>query len=151
MKVYNKALDFTLLALASAANGDMQKAGALLVKASRSPDVKRAVAVLEASNAQAFAGEQARVQAAAKAKAKPEVKAAKRVAAAAAPAKTKVKAFDMGDEAEIDGLIGGDDADEGFVEVDEPEVEAAAEEDEDEDDFDVAFASVLKGMNGKKR
>lgn len=158
MKIYNKSLDYTLLALASAANGDHKNAGALLLKAAKSPDVKRAVAVLEASNAQAFDAEQARVQAAAKAKkeTKPEVKAGKvgaaqRVAAKTpAKAATQVKAFDMGDEAEINELIDSGDIDD---DVDEAEVveEAAVEEDEGDDDFNTAFASVLKGLEGKKR
>jgi hypothetical protein len=163
MSRYNKSLDYTVLALAACANGEHETAAKLLVKASRAPDVERAVEILEASNAQAFDAHQKQVQAATKAaKAKataaaakpaPKIEAAKRVAAAeAAPAKTQVKAFDMGDEADVDRLL---DNGEGFEDVaeDEDEVveEAAVEEDEDDEEFDKTFASVLKGMAGKKR
>lgn len=138
---YNQSLDFTALALAAAANGQHVQAGKLLLKAATSPDVGRAVATLEASNAQAFAAHQKAVTASKKAK---------------VAAKTKVKAFDMGDEAEIDDLIGGGgEEDAGFDEVDEDvevdeEVDAADDSEDDGDDeaFNEAFASVLAGMKG---
>lgn len=140
MKVYNHSLDFTVLALASAADGDYATAGKLLVKASKAHDVGSAVAILEASNAQAFE----RLTASKKAKPAGKVAAGARVKAA-----TKVRAFDIGDEDEINELIEDD------VEVDEEEVETdeevdAAEEDEDEG-FDTAFASMLKGMKGASK
>lgn len=132
MKAYNHSLDFTVLALAHAVDGDFATAGKLLVKASKAHDVKAAVAILEASNAQAFANQQ---KAASK-----QVKAASKTSA-----KTRVRAFDMGDEGDIDELIGEDH---------EEEVEADFDADEDEEenedgDFDKAFASVLNGMKGR--
>lgn len=134
MKHYNHSLDFTVLALASAANGDFEEAGKLLVKASKQHDVKAAVAVLEASNAQAFE----RLTASKKA-----AKPAQRVKAA-----TRVRAFDIGDESEINELIEEDQVPQGS---DSEEVDAAEEDDEDEADFDAAFASMLKGMKGGKK
>lgn len=139
MKKYNHSLDFTVLALASAADGDFQTAGKLLVKASKAHDVKDAVAILEASNAQAF---DRQVKAS-----KTATKAAKRVKAS-----TQVRAFDIGDEDEISELIEDEDVD-GQDDEEVEEVDAADEDDEDEDgeDFDTAFASLLKGMKGKSK
>jgi len=140
MKKYNHSLDFTVLALASAADGDFSTAGKLLVKASKAHDVKDAVAILEASNAQAFANQ---VKAS-----KTATKAAKRVKAS-----TQVRAFDIGDEDEINELIEDEDvadADEDGAEDedDDTEVDADADEDEDDEDFEAQFASMLKGMKG---
>lgn len=135
---YNHALDHTVLALAAAANGDYENAGKLLIKASQQHDVKRAVAILEASNQGAFD----QVMAARKA----TVKTAKTGAAKRISAATQVKAFDLGDEEEIDELVNGDGED--F----EP-TEAAFDEDEEEDEdenFNSAFASVLNGMKPVK-
>lgn len=146
---YNHAMDYTVLALASAANGEFKKAGKLLLKASKAHDVERAVQILEASNQMAFDQHKAAVIAAAKGKAAPKVAAGKRVSAAQAQAKTKVKAFDMGDEAEIDELIGDGSDIEEEEEIEEAAVEFDEDEDEDED-FDKAFASVLAGMKSSK-
>ena len=133
MKAYNHSLDFTVLALAHAAEGDFATAGKLLVKASKAHDVKQAVAILEASNAQAFANQQ---------------KAGKQVKATAkTSAKTRVRAFDMGDESDINDLVGdGEDEDE---EVDAELEDEEEDEDEEDGDFDKAFASVLNGMKGR--
>jgi hypothetical protein len=144
MKKYNHTLDYAALALASAANGDLVNAGKLLVKASKQHDVKAAVQILEASNAQAFERLTASKKAAVKAAASGKVKAGERVKAAAKPAPTKVKAFDIGDESEINDLIEDDELPQGS---DSEEVEAA-EEDEDDEDFDAQFASMLDGMKG---
>lgn len=133
MKAYNHSLDFTVLALAHAVDGDYATAGKLLLKASKAHDVKRAVAILEASNAQAFAAQQGKT-----------VKASTK----AAGSKTRVRAFDIGDDGDIDDLVG---------DADEEEVDAELEEDEDEEedeeggDFDKAFASVLNGMKGRAK
>ena len=142
MKHYNNSLDYTVLALASAANGDYKEAGKLLIKASKQHDVKAAVQILEASNAQAFEKLMASKKATAGAKTT-KVGAGARVKAAP----TKVKAFDMGDESEINELIEDDELPQGS---DSEEVEAA-EEDEDEEDFDAAFASMLDGMLGDSK
>lgn len=157
---YNKALDYTVLALAHAVNGDLERAGRCMVKASKASDVTAAVAILEASNQQAYDGEQrAKRKLAAAAKAskpvtKPAAAAPKVAAAARVKASSKVVAFDMGDEDDMDELIEDDD-----IEVEAEEAEDGADISDDEDDteqdgedrdFDKAFASVLKGMNGGK-
>lgn len=136
MKKYNHSLDFTVLALASAADGDFKTAGKLLVKASKAHDVGAAVAILEASNAQAFE----RLTAS---------KKGGKIAARRVKASTQVRAFDIGDEDEISELI-EDDVD-GDDEMDDVEVDADYDEDEDEEDFDTAFASMLKGMKGTSK
>jgi hypothetical protein len=137
MKAYNHSLDFTVLALAHAVDGDYTAAGKLLLKASRAHDVKQAVAILEASNAQAFANQQ---------KASKQVKAAAKTSA-----KTRVRAFDIGDESDIDELIGdGDDEEEVDAELEDGEDEEE-EEGEEDGDFDKAFASVLNGMKGRAK
>jgi len=142
MKKYNHSLDYTVLALASAADGDFAKAGKLLLKASTQHDVQDAVAILEASNAQAFD------KLTASRKANP-VKATKKVKAS-----TRVRAFDIGDEDEINDLIDDADQDEDDAEhdVDEAENEVdAADEFEEEEDFTEQFAAVLSGMRGASK
>lgn len=132
MKTYNRALDYVTLAMATARKGDVTTAAKLFAKAISAHDSTRAIAILEASNKQAFAA----TAAAAKAKANPTSAAAKRIKADAE--------FDMGEDTDIDNLVG----DEG----DEPEMEeAVVEDDEDEDDFDEQFASVLANMNKKAK
>jgi len=140
MKKYNHSLDFTVLALAHAVDGDFATAGKLLLKASKAHDVKAAVAILEASNAQAFERQQA-------SKAKP-VKATAKTSA-----KTRVRAFDIGDESSIDELVGDDtDEDEDVVaDFDAGDEEDEEDEDEEGGDFDKAFASVLDGMKGRAK
>lgn len=131
MKHYNRALDRMTLAMAYAVKGESTKAAKMFASAIKEPDVKRAIATLEASNSSAFAV----VQAAAKKK----VAASKKVTAG--------DDLDMGDEEDLDALIGDDAPAE---EVEEEEVEEAAfDEDEDEEDegFDDAeFAKVLASM-----
>lgn len=133
MKAYNHSLDFTVLALAHAVDGDFQTAGKLLLKASKAHDVKAAVAILEASNAQAFEREQAGKSRTVKATAK-------------TGAKTRVRAFDMGDEGDINDLIGDEDEEEVDADFDAGDED---EEEEEDGDFDKAFASVLNGMKGR--
>lgn len=54
MKKYNRALDYTVLALNELRNGKPVLAARLLASAVNEPDVGRAIAILEASNKQAF-------------------------------------------------------------------------------------------------
>lgn len=139
MKTYNRSLDFVVLAMAQGRKGNTTMAAKLFAKAIAEPDCVRAVAILEASNKQAYA-----VQAAAS-KAK-KVEAAKRVQAS--------DEFDVGDDTDLEDLVTsdemGDDAgDEGDdVEGLDEEVEAS-EEDEDDEGFDEQFASVLASMKKK--
>lgn len=55
MKTYNRALDYIALAMVQASKGRPQTAAKLFMKASTSPDMQQAVAIIEASNAQAYA------------------------------------------------------------------------------------------------
>lgn len=147
MKKYNRALDCVTLAMAFAAKGKVVESAKMFTKAMAQPDVKRAIATLEASNQQAFAIEasaqktetEAKQRLSATAK-KPKVTAAKKVTAG--------DDIDMGDDEDLDALLGDD-----MPEEDEGEMaEAAVDEDEmdeedDEGDFDGAeFAKVLAGM-----
>lgn len=55
MKTYNRALDFTVLALSELKNGNGALAARLLAKAVEQSDITAAIATLEASNKHAFA------------------------------------------------------------------------------------------------
>jgi len=54
MKVYNRALDFMALAMDQHARGRTKTAAKFFMQASQSPDLKAAIAIIEASNAQAY-------------------------------------------------------------------------------------------------
>lgn len=54
MKKYNRALDYTVLALAELSKGKTVLAARLLAKAGEQQDLPSAIAILEASNKQAF-------------------------------------------------------------------------------------------------
>lgn len=144
MKTYNRALDFMALAAVQFTKGRPQVAAKLMVKATASSDFAQAIAIIEASNGQAFAAkeaEKARLAA-----------AAKKVAA-----KKKVKASEedealeslVGDLDELDTDAG--DAVEDEVELDEVEASDETDEEEDAGDDEVeapseAFASALASM-----
>lgn len=58
MKKYNRALDYTVLALDELSKGKPVLAARLLAKAAEQKDLSSAIAILEASNKQAFQSEQ---------------------------------------------------------------------------------------------
>lgn len=122
MKQYNRSLDYVTLAMAKGRAGDTQAAAKLFAKAISAPDAVRAVAILEASNKQAF-------EATAKAKTSA---AAKRIKAN--------EEFDMGEDGDMDDLVGEGE-----------EVESAVEDEEEDEDFDEQFAKVLSSMKKKSR
>ncbi len=93
MKTYNRALDYVALALEQHSKGRVETAAQLFVKAAASPDVKQAVKVIEASNAQAHSTKQA-VQAKARAEAQAQTRAQ---IAAAVEAERKQLASILGD------------------------------------------------------
>jgi hypothetical protein len=93
MKTYNRALDYVALALEQHAKGRVATAAQLFVKAAASPDMKQAVKVIEASNAQAHSTKQA-VQAKARAAAEAQTRAQ---IAAAVEAERKQLASILGD------------------------------------------------------
>lgn len=143
MKTYNRALDFMALAMQQHAKGRTKTAASLFVKASQAPDVKAAIAIIEASNAQAYT-----------AKVKAE-------AAAKKPVKAKSEAV-VAEKRQLASLIGdvddeefADDGEEVEAEVEpvgEPEkVEDEAVEDEDDAEaFATALASLKKPTKAKK-
>ena len=69
---YNKALDYTVLALNEMTNGKPVLAARLFAKAAEQSDVKDALRILEANNAQAFTQLQASAKAAPKTRLKAE-------------------------------------------------------------------------------
>ena len=138
MKTYNRALDYTVLALAQLQSGNGPMAARLLAKAVASNDINAAIATLEASNKHAF-----ELQAKAKAEAV-KAEATKTVAS-----KSRLKASE--DEVEVE-----DDADEDmdFDGEDDPladlpdEDDTAVEEVEEVEDAPaVAMAKVLSSMS----
>lgn len=143
MKKYNRALDFMALAVAALLNGEPTKASKALIKASRMPDAPQAIAIIEASNAQAHAVEASAKVVKTPASAK-SVQAAKRLKAAE---------FDLGDDVDSvlddDSDMGapmedtdmGEDTDEGMDEL--------GDEDTTQPDFNDEFASVLASMKKK--
>jgi hypothetical protein len=142
---YNRALDYATLALASGKNGDVAYAVKMLAMAIKSPDIYKAVEILEASNKQAKAAVKTKSTAAAKPVKKTiSLEAAKRI-------KADEDDFDMGDDEQMSQLTGG--MDEG--EMDEMDggdmAEAAYEEDEENKDFDAQIATVLAAMEKNKK
>lgn len=129
MKTYNRSLDCVTLAMAFALKGETVKAAAMFHQATKQPDAKRGIAVLEASNKAAYA-------------ATAKVQASRKVTAG--------DDLDIGEDEDLDALIDDASGDVGEVE-EEVEVDSAMDEDEDdeeeEDQFDGAeFAKVLAGM-----
>lgn len=122
MKTYNRSLDLLALAMVEAQKGNAVTAAKLLVKASIDPSAKSAVAIIEASNDQAFA-----------ANARDKIKA---------KAKAKVKAA----EDDFSDIIGDDEPMEDEDMEDEAMPEAEEDMPEAEEDMDGQIASVLASM-----
>lgn len=143
MKTYNRALDYTVLALAQLQSGNGPMAARLLAKAVASNDINAAIATLEASNKHAF-----ELQAKAKAAAV-KAEAVKADATKTVASKSRLKASE--DKVEVE-----DDADEDmdFDGEDDPladlpdEDDTAVEESEEVEDAPaVAMAKVLSSMS----
>jgi hypothetical protein len=124
MKQYNRALDYTVLALSELTKGNGVLAAKLMASAVAQPDITQAINILEASNKQAFAL---------------QAKVAKQRLTAA-------DEFPFADE--VDG--GAEDEMEGdpLDEIEDEEVEAEFEEDEldVEEAPAMAMAKVLSSM-----
>jgi hypothetical protein len=132
MKTYNRALDYVALALEQHAKGRVETAAQLFVKAAASPDMPRAVKVIEASNAQAHSEKQA-VQARARAEAQAQTRAQ---IAAAVEAERKQLASILGDSLPT--------AEFAATEPEEAEDEAIEKEEKEVDATAVAFANALR-------
>ncbi len=137
MKTYNRALDNMALAANHYMQGNEIVAAAFFMKAAQSPDVAQAIAIIEASNAQAYAA-----------------------SAKTAPAKTSVKAskkITAAERKQLAALVGMDVviAEFGEEPMGEPEVvEDEAIKDEDEEDgVGSTFAQALAALKqqGKKK
>jgi hypothetical protein len=132
MKQYNRALDYTVLALAELSKGNGVLAARLLATAVKQSDIKSAISILEASNKQAF-----------------ELSAKARLSAG-----SKVKASDEGMEEETTPdpeLEVGDDVVESDVDfgadpLDDVEDSAEDEAEPVEEDPGTAMAKVLSKM-----
>ena len=131
MKQYNRSLDYTVLALAELKKGNGVLAARLLAKAVEQKDVNAAIAILEASNKQAF-----QVQANSKARLK---------------ASEEFPFEGAGEEcaAEEEDFMSGDPLDDIAAELDE---EAPAELEEMEEEAPgAAMAKVLSKMVRKTK
>lgn len=132
MKQYNRSLDFMVSAAVKLAQGKTELAAKLLLKATREPSFARAVQIIEASNAQAF-----------------------HVEAKAAEKRKLVKAAEVAEDSELEGLVGDMDdlgAEEEVEGAFEPEGEPEEVEDEsiEEEDAEMPveakFAKTLASM-----
>ena len=131
MRTYNRALDFTVLALAELKKGNGPLAARLMAKAVEQKDITAAIRILEASNKQAFA---------VKASAKARLKA------------NEEFPFEGGEEVESDAAedfnedeFGGDPLEEVEGEADDMDME------EYEEEPGMAMAKVLSKMVRKTR
>jgi len=93
---YNRSLDFLVSAAVKYAQGKPELAAKLMAKATREPSFAKAVQIIEASNAMAF-----------------------QVQAKAIEARNKVKAAEMAEDEELEGLAG---------DMDDVEMEGDAEQ-----------------------
>jgi hypothetical protein len=132
MKTYNRALDYVALALEQHSQGRMQTAALLFAKAASSPDMKQAVKVIEASNAQAHSAKQA-VQAKARAEAEAQTRA--QIAAAVEAERAQLASI-LGDSLPT--------AEFAATEPEKAEDEAIEKEDKEVDATAVAFANALR-------
>lgn len=135
MKQYNRALDYTLLALAELTAGKPALAARLMATAAKQPDVHRAIAILEASNKHAAAVE------------------AKVVTAAEFPFAEELEGgLDEDPLSEVD-----EDADYGIEADSDVEDEDADDEDADDEEMSLdeapaeTMARVLSSMTRKQR
>lgn len=135
MKTYNRALDNMALAANHYLQGNEIVAAAFFLKAATSPDVTQAIAIIEASNAQAYEA----------ASTKPAAKAPVRAAAAGK------KQITAAERKQLAALVGAEVVIAEFGEEIEPE---AAEDEgiaqEDEEDGVGSFAQALAALKKKK-
>lgn len=130
MKTYNRALDYVALALQQHAKGRVETAAQLFVKAAASPDMKHAVAVIEASNAQAHSAKQ--------------VAKAQAVEAAAKAAKLEAAAAVEAERAQLASILGDSLPTAEFAATEPEKAEDEAIEKEDKEVDAAAFAQALR-------
>ena len=129
MKTYNRALDYTALALnALAEDKNPVMAARLLAKAAQQTDVQAAIATLEASNKHAFA-----------------LQAAAKKTQAAAPARLKASEEIFEEEGDDEGTE--DEMEAAFGEDDDPLADLGGEEEEAVEEAPAeTMAKVLSSM-----
>jgi hypothetical protein len=123
MRTYNRALDFMALAMDQHARGRVKTAAKFFMQASQSSDLKAAIAIIEASNAQAYTA---------------KVKAEAKTKTVQASAENKALAALGADEDELCAEV-------------EPEGEPETVEDEaigeeDKEDDSMSFANALASL-----
>ncbi len=116
---YNRALDHVLLAIDAQQKGQPLTAAKHFARAGQEPDIKDAIRILEASNAQAQAQERTKIAATKRIKASEEV----------------MEDDDVADGTN-DGLPPEIEAEEDDVEIEEVDEDDEDEDDEDEEDDD---------------
>lgn len=141
MKTYNRALDLIALAMQQVQKGNPTTAAKLLVKAATAPDADRAIGILEASNAQAFAATAAAKKEKVAAAAKPAP-----AKAAVKPTPTKAASRVKADEEVEDDLADLVEDEEAEGEEGEAEEFEEAEEDEEELDEDEAMGDTIAAV-----
>lgn len=135
MKTYNRALDNMALAANHFLQGNEIVAAAFFMKAAQSPDVTQAIAIIEASNAQAYAAASTKTEAGAK-----------------APVRASKKQINAAERKQLAALVGADVVKAEFGE--EPEGEPEAVEDtgvEEQEDEMPSFAQALAALKKSKK
>ena len=142
---YNRALDHVLLAIDAQQKGQPLTAAKHFARAGQEPDIKDAIRILEASNAQAQAQERTKIAATKRIKASEEVMEDDDVAEGTndgLPPEIEAEEDDV--EIEVD-----EDEDDEVLSGDLDELEDSADTAEDEADI-AEFAAVLASMKRKR-
>ena len=142
---YNRALDHVLLAIDAQQKGQPLTAAKHFARAGQEPDIKDAIRILEASNAQAQAQERTKLAATKRIKASEEVMEDDDVAEGTndgLPPEIEAEEDDV--EIEVD-----EDEDDEVLSGDLDELEDSADAAEDEADI-AEFAAVLASMKRKR-
>ena len=144
---YNRALDHVLLAIDAQQKGQPLTAAKHFARAGQEPDIKDAMRILEASNAQAQAQERTKIAATKRIKASEEVMEDDDVAEGTNDGlPPEIEAEE--DDVEIEE-VDEDDEDEEVLSGDLDELEDGANTAEDEADI-AEFAAVLASMKRKR-
>ena len=145
---YNRALDHVLLAIDAQQKGQPLTAAKHFARAGQEPDIKDAIRILEASNAQAQAQERTKIAATKRIKASEEVMEDDDVAEGTNDGlPPEIEAEE--DDVEIEEVDEDEDEDEEVLSGDLDELEDGANTAEDEADI-AEFAAVLASMKRKR-
>jgi hypothetical protein len=134
MKTYNRALDNMALAANHYLEGNEIVAAAFFMKAAQSPDVAQAIAIIEASNAQAYAAASVKTEATAK-----------------APVKASKKQITASERKQLAALVGADVVNAEFGEEPVGEPEAVEDEAVEVEDEQPSFAQALAALKKSQK